>query len=79
MLKDTAAGFLPATGFLKRYSPPVGPGIRVDDGIKKVKVSIHYDPMLSKLITHGPTREAAIDRMIYAIDACRCCGREDYN
>ena len=67
--EDTAAGFLPATGFLKRYSPPVGPGIRVDDGVEEGgEVSIHYDPMLSKLITHGPTREAAIDRMIYAID-----------
>ena len=67
--EDTTAGFLPATGFLKRYSPPVGPGIRVDDGVEEGgEVSIHYDPMLSKLITHGPTREAAIDRMIYAID-----------
>ena len=67
--EDTGAGFLPDTGFLKRYSPPVGPGIRVDDGVQEGgEVSIHYDPMLSKLITHGPTREAAIDRMIRAID-----------
>tara|TARA_Y100000589_G_scaffold311255_1_gene330438 strand:- start:1133 stop:2632 length:1500 start_codon:yes stop_codon:yes gene_type:complete len=67
--ENTGAGFLPDTGVLKRYSPPVGPGIRVDDGVEEGgEVSIHYDPMLSKLITHGPTREAAIDRMIQAID-----------
>ena len=67
--EDTAAGFLPDTGILKRYCPPVGPGIRVDDGVNEgADVSIHYDPMLSKLITHGHTREAAIDRMIQAID-----------
>ena len=67
--EDASAGFLPDTGMLKRYSPPVGPGIRVDDGVEEGgEVSIHYDPMLSKLITHGPSREAAIDRMIQAID-----------
>ena len=67
--ENTGEGFLPDTGVLKRYSPPVGPGIRVDDGVEEGgEVSIHYDPMLSKLITHGPTREAAIDRMIQAID-----------
>ena len=67
--EDASTGFLPDKGILKRYSPPIGPGVRVDDGVKEGgEVSIHYDPMLSKLITHGPTREAAIDRMISAID-----------
>jgi propionyl-CoA carboxylase alpha chain len=67
--EDASAGFLPCTGKLKRYSTPIGPGVRVDDGVEEGgEVSIHYDPMLSKLITHGPTREACIDRMITAID-----------
>jgi acetyl-CoA carboxylase biotin carboxylase subunit len=67
--EDASAGFLPCTGTLSRYSVPVGPGIRVDDGIAEGgEVSIHYDPMLSKLIAHGPTREACIDRLIAAID-----------
>ncbi len=67
--EDASTGFLPDKGILKRYSPPIGPGIRVDDGVKEGdEVSIHYDPMLSKLVTHGPTREATIDRMISAID-----------
>ena len=67
--EDASDGFLPRTGILKKYSPPEGPGIRVDDGvIEGGEVSIHYDPMLSKLIVHASTREACIERMILAID-----------
>jgi propionyl-CoA carboxylase alpha chain len=68
--ENAAAGFLPATGHLERYRPPVGPGIRVDDGVEEGSdVPIYYDPMLAKLIVHAPTRSAAIDRAIRAIDA----------
>lgn len=67
--ENAAVGFLPDTGFLSRYVPPTGPGIRVDDGVEEgQEVSIYYDPMLSKLVAHGPTREAAIERCIQAID-----------
>ena len=67
--EDVAGGFLPSTGTLTRYRPPVGPGIRVDDGVEEGgEVSMRYDPMLAKLCTHGPTREAAIERMLRAID-----------
>ena len=67
--ENAAVGFLPDTGFLSRYVPPTGPGIRVDDGVEEgQEVSIYYDPMLSKLVVHGPTREAAIERCIQAID-----------
>ena len=67
--ENAAAGFLPDTGVLSRYVPPTGPGIRVDDGVEEgQEVSIYYDPMLSKLVVHGPTREAAIERCIQAID-----------
>lgn len=67
--EDASDGFLPRTGVLKKYSPPEGPGIRVDDGvIEGGEISIHYDPMLSKLIVHASTREACIERMILAID-----------
>ena len=60
---------MPGTGVLKKYSPPVGAGIRVDDGVAEGgEVSIHYDPMLSKLIVHAATREACIERMLFAID-----------
>lgn len=75
--ENTAAGFLPDTGTLTRYRPPVGPGIRVDDGVEEGgEVAIHYDPMLAKLVVHAPTREAAIERMIRAIDAYEVVGVE---
>jgi propionyl-CoA carboxylase alpha chain len=68
--EDVAGGFLPSTGTLSRYRPPVGSGIRVDDGVEEGgEVSMHYDPMLAKLCTYGPTREAAIERMLRAINA----------
>ena len=67
--EDVAGGFLPSTGTLTRYRPPMGSGVRVDDGVAEGgEVSMHYDPMLAKLCTHGPTREAAIERMLRAID-----------
>ena len=67
--EDVAGGFLPSTGTLSRYRPPVGSGVRVDDGVAEGgEVSMHYDPMLAKLCTHGPTRDAAIERMLRAID-----------
>ena len=67
--EDVPGGFLPSTGTLTRYAPPSGPGIRVDDGVAEGgEVTMHYDPMLAKLCTHGPTREAAIKRMLRAIE-----------
>jgi len=67
--EDTAAGFLPSTGTLTHYLPPAGPGVRVDDGVEAgQEVPIYYDPMLAKLVVHAPHREAAIARMLRAID-----------
>ncbi|PTQ10730.1 acetyl/propionyl-CoA carboxylase subunit alpha [Sphingomonas oleivorans] len=68
--EDPYRGFLPSTGRLVRYRPPAQiPGIRVDDGVTEGSdISIFYDPMIAKLITHGDTREAAIDRQIAALD-----------
>jgi len=44
-------------------------GGSVDSGIVEgSEISIYYDPMISKLITHGPTREAALDTMLKALD-----------
>jgi len=41
----------------------------VDSGIVEgSEISIYYDPMISKLITHGPNREAALDTMLKALD-----------
>ena len=66
--EDTRNGFVPSTGTLDRYRPPVGEGIRVDDGYAEgMDIPIHYDPMISKLIVHAPTRSEAIEKMIVAI------------
>ncbi|WP_263810602.1 MULTISPECIES: acetyl-CoA carboxylase biotin carboxylase subunit [Salinibacter] len=67
--EDPASNFLPDPGPLKRHSAPSGFGVRVDAGVEEGgEVLIHYDPMISKLTTWGCDREAAIDRMIRALD-----------
>lgn len=66
--EDPGNNFLPATGTVLKFVAPDGPGIRVDSGIKTGDcVTIHYDPMIAKVITSGPTRAAAVNRMIGAL------------
>jgi acetyl-CoA carboxylase biotin carboxylase subunit len=67
--EDPLNDFLPSVGHLSKYKIPVGTGIRVDNGFEQgMDVPIYYDPMLSKLITYGQTREEAIQLMSKAID-----------
>ncbi len=67
--EDAARGFLPSTGVIERFVPPMGPGIRVDTGVAEgSEVTVHYDPMLAKLIVWGASREHAIQRMAWALD-----------
>lgn len=67
--EDPMNNFLPDIGRLNTYQRPEGMGIRVDDGFEEgMQIPIYYDPMISKLITHGEDREEAINRMIRAID-----------
>jgi propionyl-CoA carboxylase alpha chain len=106
--EDPYRGFLPSTGRLVRYRPPLSPSrlreglgvgassplepvgqahlqplpqaggepyTRVDDGVREGgEVSMFYDPMIAKLITWAPTREAAIDRQIAALDSFEISG-----
>ena len=75
--EDPANNFLPDIGTLTTYRPPQGPGVRVDDGFEEgMTIPIHYDPMIAKLITHGATREEAINRMERAIDDYAIAGVE---
>jgi propionyl-CoA carboxylase alpha chain len=78
--EDPYRGFLPSTGRLVRYNPPVPAwsgdpirgvdGVRVDGGvIEGGEVSMFYDPMIAKLITWGKTRDEAADKQIAALDA----------
>ncbi len=67
--EDPLNDFLPSVGHLDVYKIPAGKGIRVDNGFEEgMDIPIYYDPMLSKLITYGSTREEAIQLMIKAID-----------
>lgn len=67
--EDPLNDFLPSVGNLDVYQLPVVEGIRVDNGFEQgMDIPIYYDPMLSKLIAYGATREEAIQTMIQAID-----------
>jgi len=74
--EDPSRNFLPSTGRLVVYRQPVGDRnadgvtLRTDAGVVEGgEVSIHYDPMIAKLITHAPTRKQAISAQIRALDA----------
>jgi acetyl-CoA carboxylase biotin carboxylase subunit len=66
--EDPNHNFLPCTGTLAVYEPPVGPGLRCDSGVQQGSViSVYYDPMLAKLIAFGQNREEARQRMVWAL------------
>ncbi len=66
--EDPLNDFLPSVGNLEVYQLPVGEGIRVDNGFEEgMDIPIYYDPMLSKLVTYGKTREESIELMLDAI------------
>jgi acetyl/propionyl-CoA carboxylase alpha subunit len=66
--EDPRNQFLPATGRILKFIVPSGPGIRVDSGIQSGDaITIHYDPMIAKLIVYDRTRAEAINRMQQAL------------
>ncbi len=67
--EDPAKGFMPSPGPITRLVLPQGAGVRVECGVAEgVQVSVHYDPLLAKLVTWGETREEAVARMSAALD-----------
>ncbi len=67
--EDASNNFLPAIGPLAIFRPPVGPGIRLDTGVREGDmVTPNYDPMLAKLIVWAPSRPEALERMRRALD-----------
>jgi 3-methylcrotonyl-CoA carboxylase alpha subunit len=73
--EDPAAGFLPATGSLLAFQPPVGVGIRNDVGVTTGEtVGPHYDPLLAKLTVHAPDRSTCLARARRALDAYTVLG-----
>ncbi|TPE58636.1 acetyl/propionyl/methylcrotonyl-CoA carboxylase subunit alpha [Sandaracinobacter neustonicus] len=60
-------GFLPSTGTLSRLA--FGEGARIDTGVEQGgEVTVHYDPMIAKVITHAPTRDEALAKLVAALD-----------
>ena len=67
--EDPSKGFLPSPGTVQKLELPSGEGIRIESGVEPGStVSVHYDPLLLKLITHGDTRTQAIERLADALD-----------
>jgi acetyl-CoA carboxylase biotin carboxylase subunit len=73
--EDPEHRFMPSPGEIKSLRVPGGPGIRDDSGIYEgFEVSIHYDPLLSKLVSWGDTRNEAIRRMERALEEYQILG-----
>lgn len=68
--EDPYREFMPSIGRLSKYlTPDHSENVRVDTGIREgSEVSMFYDPMIAKLITHGENRDKAIENMMSAID-----------
>jgi propionyl-CoA carboxylase alpha chain len=73
--EDPYRNFLPSIGRLTRYRPPAersanGVTVRNDTGVYEGgEISLYYDPMIAKLVTHAPKREQAIEAQADALDA----------
>ncbi len=66
--ENPANDFLPVTGPVLLWRAPAGEGVRVDDGIQTGDdVPVHYDPMLAKIVVHGPDRVTAVQRLERAL------------
>jgi acetyl/propionyl-CoA carboxylase alpha subunit len=73
--EDVAAGFLPGTGTVHAFEVPGLPGVRVDAGVAAgEQISVHYDPMLAKIIAWGATRDEACRRLARALAETRLHG-----
>ena len=64
--EDPGRDFMPSVGVLSHLRAPEG--VRVDSGVREGdRIGSDYDPMIAKLIVHGPTRQAALDRLSQAL------------
>jgi acetyl-CoA carboxylase biotin carboxylase subunit len=73
--EDPRTDFLPSTGTLVAWDEARGPGIRWESGVEAGSaVTIHYDPMLAKVIAHAPTRAEAVGRLAGALAGTRIHG-----
>ncbi|MEM9576058.1 MAG: biotin carboxylase N-terminal domain-containing protein [Pseudomonadota bacterium] len=71
--EDVPAGFLPATGRLDHIAFPNT--ARADTGVRSGdEISPYYDPMIAKLVVHGPTRDVALAKLAQALAGCEVAG-----
>ncbi|MDE0883970.1 MAG: ATP-grasp domain-containing protein [Myxococcota bacterium] len=67
--EDPENDFLPATGTLEAFAPAASPEVRWDSGVAQGSViGVDFDPMLAKVIAHGPTRAEAAGRLALALE-----------
>jgi len=73
--EDPFRGFAPSPGTIRRLRLPEGPGVRNDCGVADgAEVTVHYDPLLSKLICWGEDRGQALARLGRALGELRVDG-----
>ena len=74
--EDPGDGFRPGTGRISHLSLPEGdPGVRIDTGVREGdEITAHYDPMIAKIVAHGPDRETAAGRLSSALSSVRVAG-----
>jgi acetyl-CoA carboxylase biotin carboxylase subunit len=69
--EDPDGGFLPQAGVIRHLELPAGPGVRCDVGVRSGgTVTVHYDPLVGKIIVWGPTRAEAVARAKRALAEC---------
>ena len=73
--EDPEANFIPNPGKIDFLRAPGGPGVRDDSGVYEgFEVPLFYDPLISKLVVHAESREAAIQRMLRAVSEYKITG-----
>ena len=73
--EDARNNFLPVTGTVRLWDPPRLEGMRYDAAVcNGTQISIHYDPLIAKVIAHGPDRASTLRRMQYALGNLVCLG-----
>ncbi|MCB9126799.1 MAG: acetyl-CoA carboxylase biotin carboxylase subunit [Ardenticatenales bacterium] len=73
--EDPYNNFLPSIGTIASLTEPTGPGVRVESALYEgMEVTLHYDPMVAKLIVHGTNRANAIMRLRRALGEYRILG-----
>ncbi len=73
--EDPRKDDLPSPGLILHLAPPEGPGVRFDSGVAAgSEVTVHYDPLLAKLVTFGGDRAEAVERMAEALSRTAVLG-----